>query len=272
MNLAGAPAPGEVLRYMRPTAQAGPGTPRSGGHRQSKGGKAKGTGRRGRSSVGPRAPGPVVPDAAPLSGRVGAAGARDTPSHPGNARRTRLPTSRRPPLTRQSAAPRTVGWRLAPPWPMADRKELLHGERDESTDEADGLSGIVSDDGADAGERARAQDEPLLANRQGDAPQPMDTGAGGAPLGRAGGSEDESVPTTGPLISPSDQPEDVSMSDGAGVGGAHAAPGAADTPHAERTSGQKRKEPPHDRGPKDRGPHSWVTSIQQVVRTKSDLS
>ena len=41
VDLAGAPAPGEVLRYMRPIAQAGPGTSRGGGHRQSKGGKAR---------------------------------------------------------------------------------------------------------------------------------------------------------------------------------------------------------------------------------------
>ena len=46
---AGAPAPGEVLRYMRPIARAVPGTSRGGGHRQSKG-KARGAGHRGRSS------------------------------------------------------------------------------------------------------------------------------------------------------------------------------------------------------------------------------
>ena len=71
VDLAGAPAPGEVLRYMRPIAQAGPGTSRGGGHRQSKGGKARGAGRRGRSSVGPRALGPMAPDAAPPQGEDG---------------------------------------------------------------------------------------------------------------------------------------------------------------------------------------------------------
>ena len=83
-DLAGAPAPGGVLRYMRPTAQAGPGTSRGGSHRQSKGGKARGAGRRGRSFVGLRAPGFVVPDAVPLSGGDDD-GAGGTLPRPGNA-------------------------------------------------------------------------------------------------------------------------------------------------------------------------------------------
>ena len=196
---AGAPAPEEVLRYMRPTAQAGPGTPRSGGHSQSTGGKTKGTGRRGRSSVGSRAPGPVVPDAAPLSGGADA-GTGNTPSHPGDAtpldRAADLPSA--PAHAAADGAPgRGVA---AGPAVVDGGLERILGERDESTNGADSFSGIMSDDGADAGERARAHDEPLLAGRQGDAPQPMDTGDGGALLGHTGGSEDESMPMVGLLI------------------------------------------------------------------------
>ena len=54
---------------MRPTAGAGPGLSRGGGHRQGRGGRAPGAGRRGRSSVGAHA---TVPGAAgpPSSRRV----------------------------------------------------------------------------------------------------------------------------------------------------------------------------------------------------------
>ena len=36
----------------------------------------------------------------------------------------------------------------------------------------------------------------------------------------------------------------------------------------ERFSGQKGKEPCY-RGPKERGPHGWVSSIQQAIRNKA---
>ena len=67
-------------------------------------------------------------------------------------------------------------------------------------------------------------------------------------------------------------PPDVSMPDGlgGGKGSAAAAPPAAGTPHTERISGQKRKEPCYCyRGPKERGPHGWVTSIQQAIHNKA---
>ena len=60
-DLLGAAAPGEVLRYMRPTAGAGPVLSRGGGHRQRKGGRASGSGRRGRSSLGARGTPPARP-------------------------------------------------------------------------------------------------------------------------------------------------------------------------------------------------------------------
>ena len=121
----------------------------------------------------------------------------------------------------------------------------------------------------------------------------MEAEAGENRLGRSVGSGDEPMPVAEPLTFPPDQPEDASMSDGAGVGGAcevgragsppdasmpdgsgsgggsaAAAPPAGDTPRAERASEQKRKEPCH-RGPKERGPHGWVSSIQQATRNKA---
>ena len=71
-DLSGAASPGEVLRYMRPTAGAGIGPSRGGGHRQGKGGRASGLGRRGRSSMGARADPPVP--ASPPGGDVDLAG------------------------------------------------------------------------------------------------------------------------------------------------------------------------------------------------------
>ena len=56
----GAPSPGKVLKYMRPTAGGGIGPSRKGGHRQGKGGRASGSGRRAKSSVGARAD-PSIP-------------------------------------------------------------------------------------------------------------------------------------------------------------------------------------------------------------------
>ena len=83
---------------------------------------------------------------------------------------------------------------------------------------ADGLSSDASDDGVDAGGFARAQDEPLLATRRGDSPCPMEAETDEAPLGRLDGSGDESMPTVEPLATPPDQPGDVPMSGGEGVG------------------------------------------------------
>ena len=62
-DISGAASSGEVLKYMRPTAGGGIGPSRRGGHRQGKGGRASGSGRRGKSSVGARAdpPTPTTP-------------------------------------------------------------------------------------------------------------------------------------------------------------------------------------------------------------------
>ena len=69
-DLSGAASSGEVLRYMRPTAGGGIGPSRGGGHRQGKGGRASGSGRRGRSSVGARAdpPTPTTPPGGDIDG------------------------------------------------------------------------------------------------------------------------------------------------------------------------------------------------------------
>ena len=172
----------EVLRYMRPTAQAGPGTSRGGVHRQSKGGKARGAGRRGKSSVGSRAPGPVVPDAVPLLGGDDD-GAEGTLPRPANA--TPLnPAADFPPALAHAAVGGAPSLGVATgPFVADGGSEKAPGGCDESTDEADGLSGIISDGGTDAMECAWAQDEPLLADRQGDAPRSMETEAGEAPPG-----------------------------------------------------------------------------------------
>ena len=59
---------------MRPTAGAGLGPSRGGGHRQGKGGRASGSGRRGRSSVGSRVdpPVPATPPGGDIDGIGGA--------------------------------------------------------------------------------------------------------------------------------------------------------------------------------------------------------
>ena len=156
---------------------------------------------------------------------------------------------------------------------------------------ADGLFSAAFDDDIDAEGLARAQDEPLLATRREDTPCPMDAGSDGAPQDALTG--DESMPTAEPLATPPGQPGDVfmsvgdevgevseagqgssppdaSMPDGSGGGGGSAAapPPVGDAPHAERAPGQKRKEPCY-RGPGERGPHSWVSSIQQATRNKA---
>ena len=69
-DLSGAASSGEVLKYMRPMAGGGIGPTRGGGHRQRRGSKASGIGRRGKSSVGARAdpPTPTIPPAGDIDG------------------------------------------------------------------------------------------------------------------------------------------------------------------------------------------------------------
>ena len=65
-------------------------------------------------------------------------------------------------------------------------------------------------------------------------------------------------------------PPDASMPDGSGGGdGSATVPPPADgAPPVGGGAGRKRKEPCH-RGPRERGPHGWVTSIQLHTRSKA---
>ena len=65
-------------------------------------------------------------------------------------------------------------------------------------------------------------------------------------------------------------PPDASMPDGSsgGEGSAPVPPPAGSAPAVGRTPGRKRKEPCY-RGPKERSPHGWVTSIQLAKRNKA---
>ena len=218
-DLAGAPAPREVLRYMRPTAGAGPGTSRGGGHRQNRGGRAAGAGRRGGWSVGPRAAGSMATDAAvPLGESADEAGS--VLPRPGDATPPD-PDAGFPPVYAHAAdgGASGLGVVAGPPGPDDELRENFGGCM-ESTDGADGLSSAASDGGVDVGEFARAQDEPLLADRRRDSPCPMEAEADETTPGRPDGSGDESMPTAEPLTTPPDQPGDVPMPDGDGDGGA----------------------------------------------------
>ena len=129
-DLAGAPAPGEVLRYMRPTAGAGPGTSRGGGHRQSRGGRAAGAGRRGRSSVEPHAAGSMATDAVLLPGVALMGLGVCFPGRGMPRRRTPMLVSRRSMPMRLTVAPRASGWLLAPPGPTTSWRRTLVGALD----------------------------------------------------------------------------------------------------------------------------------------------
>ena len=68
-------------------------------------------------------------------------------------------------------------------------------------------------------------------------------------------------------------PPDVSMPDGSGGGGgsASAAPPDGDAPYVYggASFGAETEGTVLYRGPKERGPHGWVSSIQQAIRNKA---
>ena len=161
---------------------------------------------------------------------------------------------------------------------------------------ADGADGLSNDaTGGETGDEgvARAQDEPLLTARPQEPPRPTGTGADAGASGRRDDSGDETMPPVDPQAPSPAQTGDVPMVDGdgdgvaptpardgsapdasmpdgsgGGEGSAPVPPPAGSAPAAGRTPGRKRKEPCY-RGPRERSPHGWVTSIQLATRNKA---
>ena len=199
---------------MRPTAGGGIGPTRGGTHRQSRGGKPAGSGRRPGSAVAVRTD-PSALDTPPTDDDHGAEGA---PSRP------RTGSPREPdagsPVTYAAIdgiAPPTVGVAVAQP---AERP------------------GRMGDGDAPGGALARAQDEPLLV------PHPAD-GVSGA---RRDGPDDETMPPAGTRPSPSDPVDDASMAVDGGDGETPvpAAPGTP--PDAPMSGGSGAATPPRRGG------------------------
>ena len=204
-DLSGAASPGKVLRYMRPTAGGGIGPSRGGGHRQGKGGRASGSGRRGKSSVGARAD-PSTPTTPP-GGDIDGAGESST----------------RP----EGATPRGLG--TGPPLVYAPLGGVGPPAVDMADDRADDRTSQAAGDGAGDEEVARAQDEPLLAARPRDSPCPAGPVAGAGDPQRRGGSDDESMPPADPRAFSPIRSGDIPMA-GCDGDGATPAPARGETP------------------------------------------
>ena len=193
----GVASSGEVHRYTRPTAGGGIGPTRGGGHRQSRGSKASGSGRCGEFAVGSRAD-PSTPDT-PLAD--GDDGTEEAASRPRRA------------MSQHLDAGSPVAY--APLGGVAPPSVGVAGDRS-----ADRLGRIAGSGAGDEG-LAQAQDEPLLAPRSA-------TDIGDSQ--RRDGSDDDAMPPVDPRA-PSPAPvDDVSMTGFGGDGDAPVPAGDATPP------------------------------------------